>query len=94
MKAKGKDKGKAGNPRDNHHLMRVRVKMQMFNFLQDAAEDETERLGSHVTVSEIVRAACHDYLIRHETMKRLQNIPNEFWEQKEDIRIALVLPML
>jgi hypothetical protein len=43
--------------------------------MQDLAEEETERTGEHVTVSDIVRAACYNYLLIQESLRRLECAP-------------------
>lgn len=55
-----------------HHLMRVRIRKNIFERMQELADEETERTGQHVTVSDIVRAACYNYLLIHESVKRLE----------------------
>lgn len=58
-----------------HHLMRVRIRKNIFDKLQEVAEEESKRIGEHVTVSDLVRAACYNHLLIHESMKRLENAP-------------------
>jgi len=58
-----------------HHLMRVRIRKNIFHKLQDAAREEARRSGEHVTVSDLVRAACYNYLLVHQSVKRLENSP-------------------
>lgn len=67
-----------------HHLMRVRVRKSIFDQLQLAAEDETERSGEHVTVSDLVRSACQDFLLKHEALKRLVNAPEHFFAEESE----------
>lgn len=55
-----------------HHLMRVRIRKNIFDTMQEIAEEESERSGEHVTVSDIVRAACYNYLLIHESVRRLE----------------------
>jgi hypothetical protein len=45
-----------------HHLMRVRIRKRVFSRLQEMAEIETARTRDHTTVSDLVRAALHDYI--------------------------------
>lgn len=60
-----------------HHLMRVRIRKKIFRRLQEVAEEESERTGEHVTVSDLVRAACYNFLLIHESVRRLENAPPE-----------------
>lgn len=57
------------------HLMRVRVRKVVWDQLRILAEDEAERLGRHVTASDIVRAAIGNYLGLHESLATLRNLP-------------------
>lgn len=58
-----------------HHLLRVRIRKNIFDKLQEAADGESERTGEHVTVSDLVRAACYNYLLIHESLQKLENSP-------------------
>lgn len=58
-----------------HHLLRVRIRKNIFDKLQEAADEESERTGEHVTVSDLVRAACYNYLLIHESLRKLENSP-------------------
>jgi len=40
-------------PLVGHHLMRVRIRKTIFEEMQELAEEESERSGEHVTVSDI-----------------------------------------
>lgn len=62
-------------PLVGQHLMRVRIRRSIFNMLQDAADEEAENMGETVTVSDLVRAACYNYLLVRESLKRIENIP-------------------
>jgi len=73
-----------------HHLLRVRIRKSIFNKLQDAAREEAEKTGEHVTVSDIVRAACYNYLLLHEAVQRMENSPEDF---EEEI-LVITSPML
>jgi hypothetical protein len=64
-----------------HHLLRVRIRKSIFERLQDAAQEEAEKTGEHVTVSDLVRAACYNYLLLHEAVQRLENAPPDFEEE-------------
>jgi len=63
--------------------MRVRIRKSIFTEMQDLAEEESERTGEHVTVSDIVRAACMNYLLIQESLRRLECIPPP--EIEEDV---------
>ena len=60
-----------------HHLLRVRIRKGIFDKLQDTAEEESSRTGEHVTVSDLVRAACYNYLLIHDAVHRLENSPQD-----------------
>lgn len=55
-----------------HHLMRTRIRKQIFDRMEEVAEEQSELLGEHVTVSDIVRAACYNYLLIHDTVQRME----------------------
>lgn len=78
-------------PLVGHHLMRVRIRKTIFRRLQDVAEEEAERTGEHVTVSDLVRAACYNYLMTHEAVRELENAPPD---SIEDEVLYLTNPML
>ena len=56
-----------------HHLMRVRIRKNIFEKLQEVAIEESSRSGEHVTVSDLVRAACYNYLLIHESVRQLES---------------------
>jgi hypothetical protein len=56
-----------------HHLMRVRIRKNIFDKLKEVAHEETLRSNEHVTVSDLVRAACYNYLLIHESVRQLEN---------------------
>jgi|TARA_Y100000310_G_scaffold303569_2_gene342038 hypothetical protein len=58
-----------------HHLLRVRIRKRIFDALKEAAYEEAERTGEHVTVSDLVRAACYNYLVMREAVQNLENLP-------------------
>lgn len=70
-----------GKELSGHHLMRVRVRKRMFNRLQETAEELTEELGEHVTVSDLVRRACYEFINTQRSLKRLENPPPELFEE-------------
>ena len=75
-----------------HHLLRVRIRRRIFEHMQGVAEYESDRTGEHVTVSDLVRQACVNLLILHETMRALHDLPDllnvaldeENWEEELD----------
>jgi hypothetical protein len=64
--------------------MRVRIRKSIFEQLQEVAEEETERTGEHVTVSDLVRVACYNYLLIHNGIRELENLPEDEFEEEED----------
>jgi len=54
-----------------HHLLRVRIRKVIFQHLKEAAEVESERTGLHITVSDLVRQACVNFLLLHQAQQRL-----------------------
>ena len=74
-----------------HHLLRVRIRKSIFHKLQVTASDESERTGEHVTVSDLVRAACYNYLLIHDAVQRLENSPPS--EIGEEV-LVITSPML
>ena len=73
-----------------HHLLRVRIRKGIFDKLQETADEESSRTGEHVTVSDLVRAACHNYLLIHQAVQRLENSPQDI----EDEVLVITSPML
>tara|TARA_Y100000310_G_scaffold282239_1_gene303307 strand:+ start:274 stop:588 length:315 start_codon:yes stop_codon:yes gene_type:complete len=73
-----------------HHLLRVRIRRSIFRKLQETAQEEAARTGEHVTVSDLVRAACYNYLLIHEAVQKLENRP----EAIDDEVIIITSPML
>jgi len=78
-------------PLVGHHLMRVRIRKKIFQKLQEVAEEESERTEEHVTVSDLVRAACYNYLMIHDSVRRLENAPPL---EIEDAILVITQPML
>ena len=74
------------------HLMRVRIRKVIFEKLQEVAEEESDRTGEHVTVSDLVRSACYNHLLLHESVRQLENIPPEDLDDEELLYVAS--PML
>jgi hypothetical protein len=78
-------------PLVGHHLMRVRIRKKIFEKLQEVAEEESVRTEEHVTVSDLVRAACYNYLLIHESVRRLENAPPM---EIDDAILVITQPML
>lgn len=57
------------------HLMRVRVRLSVWRELNVAAEYESERIGEHVSASDLVRAAVNNFLALHQVLQSLENMP-------------------
>ena len=60
-----------------HHLMRVRIRKTIFDKLKEVAQEETVRTGESVSVSDLVRSACYNYLLVHESVSQLEAIAGE-----------------
>ena len=71
--------------------MRVRIRKKIFQKLQEVAEEESDRTEEHVTVSDLVRAACYNYLMIHDSVRRLENAPPL---EIEDAILVITQPML
>ncbi len=56
------------------HLMRVRIRKKLFARLAEVAYTESIRYNDHVTVSDLVRSAVHNYLLAHNTVYQLAEI--------------------
>ena len=74
-----------------HHLLRVRIRRSIFEKLQETALEESQRTGDHVTVSDLVRASCYNYLLIHDAVQRLENSPPE---EIGDAVLVITSPML
>lgn len=64
-----------GKPLVGHHLMRVRIKKYIFDKLQAEADEQSAQTGENVTVSDLVRSACYNYLLIQQSLKQLENAP-------------------
>lgn len=78
-------------PLVGHHLMRVRIRKNIFEQLKDVAAEEAERTGQHVTVSDLVRNACFTFLLVHDSVQRLENAPPQ---HIEDAVLIIQAPLL
>lgn len=84
-----------------HHLMRVRVQKNIFKRLQEVAREETKRVHDQVTVSDLVRAACYNYLLIYEAQQRLESVIDVSEKEAEgkeaepeDLVVVIKTPML
>lgn len=75
------------------HLMRTRIRKSMYERLQEVAEEESDLRGEHVTVSDLVRAACYNYLLTHESLRRLECSPPPYLEEEQEVWVD-AYPML
>ena len=71
-------------PLVGQHLMRVRIRKTIFEMMQDLAQYESDRTGEHVTVSDIVRAACYNHLLIHQSLHHLECI-HEPEDEDDDV---------
>lgn len=55
-----------------HHLLRVRIRKKIFEDLQEISEEASFRTNEHVTVSDLVRSACYNYILMHESLRNLE----------------------
>ena len=67
-----------------HHLMRVRIRENIFGRLQDVADEQTTATGEHVTVSDLVRVACYNYLVVYEQLQKLQAAQEQFASEMQE----------
>lgn len=77
-------------PLVGHHLMRVRIRRGIFEKLEQVAEEESMRTNEHVTVSDLVRAAVYNYLLLHESVRKLESLA----EVLEDELLTVTNPIL
>jgi hypothetical protein len=75
-----------------HHLLRVRIRKVIFNQLKEAAQAESHRTGLHITVSDLVRQACVNYLLLFQAQQRLI-AALEGEEQAEEAIIQALMEM-
>ena len=61
-------------PLVGHHLMRVRIRKGIFEKLEQVANEESLRTNEHVTVSDLVRAAVYNFILLHESVRKLESI--------------------
>jgi hypothetical protein len=77
--------------------MRVRVQKNIFKRLQDVAREETRRVHDQVTVSDLVRAACYNFLLIYEAQQRLESVVEREPEKEpgeEELVVVVKTPML
>lgn len=75
-----------------HHLLRVRITNRVRDRLLALAEEESERTGTTVTISDLVRAACYNYLLVDDSLRRLESAPTVL--EGGDVVRVYVNPML
>jgi hypothetical protein len=61
-------------PEPLHHLMRVRIRRLIFLELQEIAREESIRMGTYISVSDIVRSALNTWIQTHKSTDRLRRI--------------------
>ena len=78
-----------------HHLLRVRIRKKIFTDLKEIAEEQSERSGTHVTVSDLVRSACYNYILLQDSIRKLevlrfieQDIEEDIEEMEEEATVA------
>lgn len=64
--------------------MRVRITLRVRDRLAEMAKEESERTGSAVTVSDLVRAACYNYLLVQQSLRHLENAPPEHLDDDDE----------
>ena len=64
-----------GKPLVGPHLMRVRIRRNIFDRLQNEAKEQSDLSGEHITVSDLVRSACYNYLLIQDSLRQLENAP-------------------
>lgn len=57
-----------------HHLMRVKVRTNVWNDLSKVAQDMTKKTGEPTTVSDIVRAALSDWLTVYALVEKMASM--------------------
>ena len=75
-----------------HHLLRVRIKKKIFSDMQQIAEEESIRSREHVTVSDLVRSACYNYILLHTSLRNLEalayNMTDASYDDEEDNELS------
>ena len=64
--------------------MRTRIRTAIWEQLREVAEEESELVGEHVTVSDLVRVACYNYLIAWKALRRLEHVPPDLEDSEEE----------
>jgi hypothetical protein len=60
-----------------HHLVRVRMRSSRFHRLQEIAENEKDRTGNYISVSDLIRIAVDNWLQTYESVNRLNESYNK-----------------
>lgn len=63
-------------PLVGHHLLRVRIRKNIFARLQDIAKAESDRTNDYVTVSDLVRQACMTQINMYDQLSKLSHMPS------------------
>jgi hypothetical protein len=70
------------SPASTHHLMRVRIRTNVFRRLQKIAKEERERAKDYTSVSDLVRCALNDYINVYESTSKLFALEAERTDKK------------
>jgi len=62
LQLRGGDEVGMGGPADSYVLIRVKLRGSVVDALKEAAEEETERSGRYVYVSNLIREALREWL--------------------------------
>jgi len=55
-----------------HHLLRVRIRKNIFAELKLVASEQTQKVGEYISISDLVRAAIGNYLQIQKCKDRLE----------------------
>ena len=61
-----------GKPEGCHHLLRVRIRKNIFAELKEIAGDQSIKVGEYISISDLVRAAIGTYLQTQRSKDRLE----------------------
>ena len=59
-------------PEGCHHLLRVRIRKNIFAELKEIANDQSIKVGEYISISDLVRAAIGTYLQTQRSKDRLE----------------------
>lgn len=60
------------DPDPLHHLLRVRIRKNIFKELKVVANEQTTKVGEYISISDLVRAAIGTYLQVQKSKDRLE----------------------